>query len=120
MRRLTPLEEDMPLPTVASVPAATALEADRGQLVDLRGSSDYRKAHVAGARWSIRPRLGRLALAPTQPGYLIGAPDVVALAAKDTRAMGLAEASVVAGGQATLEAAGAAVVARPDTTPPDK
>src|SRR3546814_4707850 len=52
MRRLTPLEEDMPLPTVASVPAATALEADRGQLVDLRGSSDYRKAHVAGARRS--------------------------------------------------------------------
>src|SRR3546814_12788832 len=85
MRRLTPLEEDMPLPTVASVPAATALEADRGQLVDLRGSSDYRKAHVAGARWSIRPRLGRLALDPTQPVYLIGAPDVVALAAKDLR-----------------------------------
>src|SRR3546814_7083883 len=51
---------------------ATALEADRGQLVDLRGSSDYRKAHVAGARWSIRPRLGRLALDPTQPVYLIG------------------------------------------------
>src|SRR3546814_9850494 len=75
----------MPLPTVASVPAATALEADRGQIVDLRGSSDYRKAHVPGARWSIRPRLGRLALDPTQPVYLIGAPDAVALAAKDLR-----------------------------------
>src|SRR3546814_6368879 len=38
MRRLTPLEEDMPLPTVASVPAATALEAEDRRSTRLNSS----------------------------------------------------------------------------------
>src|SRR3546814_13351627 len=94
MRRLTPLEEDMPLPTVASVPAATAWAADRGPLVDLRGSSASRKAHVAAARWRIRPRPGPLALAPAKPVHLLPAPDEVALRPTDPREPGLAEGHV--------------------------
>src|SRR3546814_4096395 len=81
--------------------------------------SDW-SSDVCSSDLSIRPRLGRLALDPTQPVYLIGAPDVVALAAKDLRDMGLAEVYVVAGGQAALEAAGAAVVASPDSPTPEE
>src|SRR3546814_20697851 len=81
--------------------------------------SDW-SSDVCSSDLSIRPRLGRLALDPTQPVYLIGAPDVVALAAKDLRDMGLAEVYVVAGGQAALEAAGAAAVASPDRPTPEE
>src|SRR3546814_19205704 len=81
--------------------------------------SDW-SSDVCSSDLSIRPRLGRLALDPTQPVYLIGAPDVVALAPKDLRDMGLAEVYVVAGGQAALEAAGPAVVASPDSPTPEE
>ena len=44
----------------------------------------YRNAHIAGAQWSIRPRLLSAVSAPSsQAVVLIGSDDVVALAARD-------------------------------------
>jgi rhodanese-related sulfurtransferase len=45
------------LPTIAAATAAAQIEGGRAVAVDLRGSMDFRRAHVPGARWSIRPRL---------------------------------------------------------------
>lgn len=117
LRRLPSAQADVPLPMPASVSAATALqvwEAGRGQFVDLRGSADYRKAHVAGARWGIRQRLGRLRLDTARPVYLTGPEDAVALVARDLQGLGYAEVYAVEGGQAALAAAGATIEASPN------
>jgi rhodanese-related sulfurtransferase len=45
------------LPTIAAATAAAQIEGGRAVAVDLRGSMEFRRAHVPGARWSIRPRL---------------------------------------------------------------
>src|SRR5262249_57326451 len=45
-------------PPVLSIPeAAAALGQGRLQLIDLRPSMSYRQGHIAGATWSVRPRL---------------------------------------------------------------
>ncbi|MGF1631806.1 MAG: rhodanese-like domain-containing protein [Kiloniellaceae bacterium] len=117
LRTLAPAAGAAPLPPVASIAAAEALAAAserRGCFVDLRGSLAYRESHVAGALWGIRPRLGRLGLDPGQPVYLIGADEVTATAAKDLAAFGFAAVYAVAGGQAALTAAGAALEVSPE------
>lgn len=45
------------LETIAVSDAAALLARGEAAVVDLRGSMDFRKAHVAGARWSTRQRL---------------------------------------------------------------
>ncbi|HEY9548146.1 MAG TPA: hypothetical protein VIR45_01480, partial [Kiloniellaceae bacterium] len=75
---------------------------------------DYRNAHVAGARWGIRPRLVHLRLDPAQPVYLIGAEDAAAPVARDLQGLGHAEVYAVGGGQAALAAAGAPIEGSPD------
>jgi rhodanese-related sulfurtransferase len=106
------------LPAVDSVPAAEALQAVRSgqaQVVDVRGSTAFRDGHLSGALWGIRPRLDRLGLDPALPVYLVGdEAAVTALVARDLGALGIAEVAAVAGGQAALAGAGAAVEAGPD------
>jgi rhodanese-related sulfurtransferase len=46
-----------PLATIGASDAASLLASAHATVVDLRGSMEFRKAHVAGARWAIRPRL---------------------------------------------------------------
>lgn len=118
LRILSDDVKSAPLPPLATVTAAEVLQAlreGRGQLVDLRASRAYRQGRVAGARWGIRPRLNRLGLDPRRPVYLIGAADVCALAARDLAEDGCTEVAAVAGGQAALAAAGAAMEATPDS-----
>jgi rhodanese-related sulfurtransferase len=117
LRWLPTPEPAPPLPTLHSLSAddvLRALRAERGQLVDLRSSADYRAGHVSGARWGIRPRLGRLGLDPRQPVYLVGPGEACALVAKDLGALGITEIYAVEGGQATLAKAGAAIEASSD------
>ncbi|WP_340116715.1 rhodanese-like domain-containing protein [Pelagibius sp. 7325] len=110
------------LPAVEEIPAVEALRAFRegeAQFVDLRGSSAYRAGHVAGAQWSIRPRLDRLFLGPAATVCLIGDdPAVTALAAGELRAPGFPPVREVRGGQPALVEAGAALEATPDTPSP--
>jgi rhodanese-related sulfurtransferase len=118
LRRLSARSVEAPLPPLRHVSAEDALRslrAGRGQLVDLRGSEKFKASHVAGARWGIRPRLGRLGLDPRQPVYLIGAREICALAAKDLAALGALEVFAVEGGQPALVDAGTALDASPDT-----
>jgi rhodanese-related sulfurtransferase len=108
LRALPPQENELPLPPVRSVPAAEALQGE-GVLVDLRGSAAFRREHVAGARWGIRPQLGRLGLNSADTVNLIGDAETAALAAKELGDLGLRSIFVVEGGHAALVAAGAAV-----------
>ncbi len=124
LRNLPAADSATNLPAVRGLAAAEALQAvqaGQGCFVDLRGSAAYREGHVAGARWGIRPRLGRLGLDRGQPVYLIGeARPVTALAARELEALGNAEVWVVEGGQAALEAAGASLEASPQSPSPEE
>jgi len=101
------------LPRVAPGELAARVTAGAA-LVDLSPSMAYRAAHVAGARWSIRPRLDWLDLTGASEIILVGRDDAVAaLAAGDlARRTGLA-VSRLAGGPADWRAAGLTVVECP-------
>lgn len=101
------------LPRIAPGELAARIAAGAA-LIDLSPSAAYRAAHVAGARWSIRPRLDRLDLAGASEIILTaGDGSVAELAAGDlARRTGLA-VSRLAGGAAEWRAAGLEVVATP-------
>ncbi len=102
---------------VDTVSAAQALRLLRegARLIDLRPSRHYAAGHLAGAIWSIRPRIG--ALAPRigeRVALLVAArPEIARLAARDLHEAGVKRIAVVDGGQAALERAGAAVEPNP-------
>jgi rhodanese-related sulfurtransferase len=108
-----------PRPPIDQPPRLGASEAlaeiGRGALlVDLRGSMDRRRAHVAGSLWSIRPRLGRLPR-DAQRVVLLGDDEVAPPAAIDCRELGLEVLGVIDGGLDALAAAGARIEASPDS-----
>jgi hypothetical protein len=76
----------------------------------------YRKAHIDGAVWSIRPRIAAAVRDPAVPVVLIGdEPGDVALAAMELADAGVGDVRLLAGGHEAARAAGLAVVATPDT-----
>lgn len=113
LRELPSSEEALPLPPVHSVAAKVALQG-KGAIIDVRSSTAFRNAHVAGAQWGIRPRLGRLALDTAEAVFLVGAEEVVALAAKELGSLGFEKVSRVEGGHDALVAAGARVASDKD------
>ena len=85
------------------------------KIVDVRASAAYREGHVAGARWSIRPRLDRLGLAAGDAVVLVADDAGVAtLAAERLRQLGAGEVRRLAGGPGDWRGAGLEVVATPD------
>jgi cystathionine beta-lyase len=72
------------LPALSAAQLADALKDNTVAVVDLRGSMAFRKAHIEGSRWSIRPRLAADMGTETRPLVLIADhPDVAAIAARD-------------------------------------
>ncbi|WP_053213975.1 cystathionine beta-lyase [Pseudomonas sp. Q12-87] len=70
------------LPLISAQALADALKDDAVALIDLRPSMAYRKAHIAGARWSIRPLLARALAGERRPVVLVADdPRLAALAA---------------------------------------
>ena len=89
------------------------------RIIDLRSSFAFRKAHIAGATWSIRPRILAAAADPAAPLVLIcDEPAVAALAAGDLAAAGCGDIRMLAGSQAAWEAAGYPTQSTP-TAPAD-
>jgi rhodanese-related sulfurtransferase len=77
------------LPVMSPAALRERLRRDAIQVIDLRPSPSFRRGHIAGARWSIRPRLGTLALEPSRPLALSAeTPALAALAAVDLRELG--------------------------------
>jgi cystathionine beta-lyase len=59
------------LPAISAAELADSLRDNTVALVDLRGSMAFRKAHIAGARWSIRSHLAADLATETKPVVLV-------------------------------------------------
>ncbi|WP_342362825.1 rhodanese-like domain-containing protein [Terrarubrum flagellatum] len=104
------------LPRLPSLSAAeaVALANNGGLLIDLRGSMEYRAGHLAGAIWSIRPRLDELPIDAQRSIALAGDEAFVALAAKDLIARGISRIAHVAGDITVWRVEGAPVMSSSD------
>jgi cystathionine beta-lyase len=95
------------LPLISAQALADALKDEAVALIDLRPSMAYRKIHIAGARWSIRPLLAHALVAERRPVVLVADdPRLAALAALE---LPEASFSVLDGGLDAWRAAGFAV-----------
>jgi rhodanese-related sulfurtransferase len=85
-----------------------------GKLIDLRSSAEYRKAHVEGALWGIRPRLDRIAAAGERVALMAESAERARLAAVDLLAAGVEDVRVLEGDLAACRSAGVPVIATPN------
>lgn len=106
------------LPSVSAESVANAGVPEK-QLVDLRPAMTYRKGHIEGARWSIRPVINTLALDASRPVVLIGDRDVCELVAADLGEQGFADMVHLSPDESAWQAAGLATVATPDNPADD-
>lgn len=103
-RDLAPRDADPALPAIGAKELARHL-ADGARVLDLRSSAAFRKGHVPGSRWSIRPRIGEAAA--DGPCYLIAdSAGVAELAARDLGDVGATPIACLDGGFAAWQAAG--------------
>jgi rhodanese-related sulfurtransferase len=104
------------LPGVLPITAAgldALLRAEKVRLIDLRPSMSYRKEHLAGAVWSIRPRAMGVADANKMVVLVADDPGIAALAAIDLGEGGIRDVRVLAGGHEAGKAAGLEVASTP-------
>jgi rhodanese-related sulfurtransferase len=82
-------------------------------VLDLRSGMAYREGHIAGAVWSIRPKIG--AVRPASGTIILAADEagVAALAALDLFEAGSNDVRLLAGGYAAWRDAGLPVEASP-------
>ena len=86
------------------------------RLLDLRPSMSYRKEHIDGAVWSIRPRIAAAVADPAQTAVLVAdEPGLAALAARDLAEAGVRDVRLLAGGHAAAHAAGLPMAATAST-----
>jgi rhodanese-related sulfurtransferase len=113
-----------PKPALPSLPTMTVSELRaRGwqecSVLDLRPSMSFRRAHIRGSRWSIRPRIATDARDLREPIVLVAdEPDIARLAAIDLFEDGHKDLCLLDGGFEAWKAAGYETVASADS-PPD-
>ena len=117
-RRPASAPAQTPLRTIAPSDLAKVLSDGQTQIIDLRPSMAYRKSHIAGAVWSIRPRIAAAADRSKTAVLVADEPGVAALAALDLREAGCGDARLLDGNPETWRAAGLALAVTPDD-PPD-
>ena len=106
------------LPLISVQALADALKDDAVALIDLRPSMAYRKAHIAGARWSIRPLLADAVAGERRPLVLLADdPRLAALAALE---LPHAQLHLLDGGLDAWRAAGLALQEGADTLPDEQ
>ena len=89
--------------------------ANGAVLLDLNSGMDFRKGHIAGAQWTIRPRLNKLEVRTNSEIILTAVNKRVAeLAAIDLREMGVKNLAYLAGNAETWAEAGIEIVMTPD------
>ena len=117
----------LPAPPKATLPALPKISADelKQGLANktcsafyLGPSMNYRKQHVPGSRWSIRPRLAKDAAGAQQVVLITRDTDVAQAAAIDLAEAGITNVKLLEGGLATWTHAGYTLDASPGT-PPD-
>jgi rhodanese-related sulfurtransferase len=115
-RRPLASPSDLPrLQSVSAAEAANGLESRTVRIFDLRSGMTYRAAHIAGATWTIRPRIAADAAgAPGTTVLVADDPAVAALAAIDLKEAGAQDIRILAGGHEAWRKAGLPVEASPD------
>ncbi|WP_203193899.1 rhodanese-like domain-containing protein [Xanthobacter dioxanivorans] len=114
---LTPCEEaPLALPDLPAVSTRELAAMGTGAtLLDLRSSPAYRAEHLKGAIWTIRPRLGDLALPSSGPVILIAdSAEVARLAALELTERGVRDLRLHLADPAGWAAAGLGTEATPD------
>lgn len=102
--------------TLASITAAELREKlgdGSAQVIDVRPSVNYRKEHIDGAVWSIRPRVAAVADGKGTVVLVADDPAIAALAGLDLVEAGVRDVRVLAGGHEAAKAAGLKVAATP-------
>ncbi|MBO0753212.1 MAG: sulfurtransferase [Bradyrhizobiaceae bacterium] len=116
-RRVIPAPADLvQLEPVSVAEAAEGLRRGAVRLLDLRAGMSYRRGHIAGATWTIRPRIVKdLGAAGAARAVVLVAddPDIATLAAIDLRASGAREIGILAGGFEAWRSAGLPVAVTP-------
>ncbi len=107
-----------PLRTIAPAEAASAIAGGAARAIDLRASMSFRKEHVAGSVWSIRPRIGASGQGAGSIVLIADEPAVAALAARDLADAGCMDVRLLSGGFDAWRAGGLPVAATPNV-PPD-
>ena len=111
--RSEPASVDAP-PAVAASELKSMLEGG-AQLIDVRPGMTYRDGHIAGARWSIRPRLERLGLDPDKPAVVIADDQsTAALAAQRLGELGISEVRAHIGKPTDWRTAGLEIIKTPN------
>jgi rhodanese-related sulfurtransferase len=114
---LQPSKPHLPQPpALSAADLKRTLDAGTCTVFDLGPSMRFRKAHVPGSRWSIRPRLAAAAKSANEPIVLVADDaDIARLAATDLIEAGLKDVRLLAGGLAAWTRAGLGSNASPDT-----
>lgn len=111
-----------PLPALGPISVTqlkTALDARACTVFDLGSSMRFRKTHIPGSRWSIRPRIAADAKAAKGRIVLVAEDALTAqLAATELVDAGIKDVAFFSGGVAAWTTAGHPVEASPDV-PPD-
>ena len=103
------------LASISPVDLKRALGSGSCTVIDLGSSLSYRKAHIPGSRWSIRPRLVEDAQGTTGAVVLVGGDTEVArVASTELRDAGIKDVKLLDGGLAAWVAAGYATESSPD------
>src|SRR5262249_53713520 len=93
---------------------AAALSAGTAQVIDLRPSMEYRKGHIPGSIWSIRPRVVEAAERSKTIVLIYDDPFAAAFAALELADVGIRNLRDLAGGLKMWRAAGLPIEATPD------
>jgi rhodanese-related sulfurtransferase len=101
------------MPSAISVDETGAALRAGATVIDLRPGMAYRKGHIPGAVWSIRPRIGAVRPAAGTIILVADEPAVAALAALDLAEAGSQDVRCLAGGYDAWRAAGLPVEASP-------
>lgn len=87
-----------PLPAIDAAALASLVAADGCAIYDLRPSAAYRRGHLRGAIWTIRPRIAGLVLDPAKVVVLVAdEPALAAAAALDFAERGATDIRLFAG-----------------------
>jgi rhodanese-related sulfurtransferase len=106
--------EQPELPSISAEEAAAALRAKTATVLDLRPGMTYRKGHIAGAVWAIRPKIGAVQPLGATIIFVADEPAAAALAALDLAESGAKDIRLLAGGYAAWCDAGLPVEASTD------
>ena len=99
------------LPTISATQLFDALKDDAVAVVDLRPSMAFRKGHIEGAHWSIRPLLAADVAHQSRPLVFIAeTPALADIAALELSESQRAQARVLAGGIDAWQSAGLMLV----------